>query len=263
MRRNCFKQLKRLCCWGLAAVFVCSALTGCADGESGDLEAQIEELKKENEKILNKKNDGKGELAEEGTKAASSAEGLPSVPYSPVEALEVIKEYSYEGSDKTYHIMIVKNTGEKTVDLSSESIAYDKENNILGASYGEVKAVGAGCTSILYEYYTGISGISYYKTNFSKTEDDYYKSVLEYLKSDISVSEDKVLVTCKNTGSETAEYVEAKVLFFDDNGKLVYFDERYLTDDNHEIKPDFAISQYISCKVPFSSAEVYLTGRRS
>lgn len=192
---------------------------------------------------------GEAELPE-GTDAASGEE------------IEVLADYTMgNGSGYVNHFIIVKNNTGETMDITTSSLAYDEAGTMVAATDAYQDAIGAGCTSIIREYYDTEAMIASYETTVSSSPSEYYASVIQdlsYVQNDIS---NGAVFQVTNNGQEPAEYVEGYALFFLD-GTLVDSYSAYFTDDDGELKPGKTISKQLDSYEEFDTIEFYLSGSR-
>ena len=177
--------------------------------------------------------------------------------------LEIIAEYTLPDGIGWYtrHFMVVKNNSNETVDISTSSLAYSKDGTLLGANDTSFNALGAGCTSVMYEAFEIEAEIDHYETELKASPSKYYDSViqdLEYVQNDIDGG---AVFQVTNTGDQAAEFVEGYALFFLGD-ELVGYENTYFTDDDSEIKPGETISKQMTSYEHFDRIEFYLTGRR-
>ena len=80
------------------------------------------------------------------------------------DGVEVLAEYTLPDSIGWYtmHFMVIKNTSNKTVDISTNSLAYSKSGKIISAANASFDALGAGCTSVMYEAFETSAQIDHY-----------------------------------------------------------------------------------------------------
>lgn len=180
-----------------------------------------------------------------------------------IDDVKVLAEYTLPDGIGWYtrHFIIIQNNSNETVDVSTSSLAYKADGTIVSSASGEVDAVGAGCTSIMYEAFETDSSIDYYETEMNVTKSRYYESVLQdlsYVQNDIN---EGAVFQVTNNGSEAADFVEGYALFFSGN-ELVGYDDMYFIDDDSEIKPGKTISKQMTSYENFDRIEFYLTGRR-
>ena len=175
----------------------------------------------------------------------------------------IIEEYSYENTiGDTLYFLVITNNSSETIQISSNATAYDEQGNVIGADSSELNAVGNGCQSILTHYFSSVENVKDFEYTLSVEKETYYQSVIQDVKLETSILEDKVIVTCTNNGSESAEFLEATALFMKEN-ELVYYGSKYVTDDNSELKPNATISEQIEAYGnDFDDVKVYLTGRK-
>jgi len=155
--------------------------------------------------------------------------------------------------------MVIKNNSNQTVDVSTSSLAYDKDGRLIGVEDSRFDALGSGCTSVLYEAFDVDGEIDHYETELNFSKSRYYESVIQdltYEQADISKG---AVFRVTNNGKDAAEFVEGYALFFLD-GKLVEYE--YFTDDDSEIKPGKTISKQLTAYEEFDTIEFYLTGRK-
>ena len=177
--------------------------------------------------------------------------------------VEILKEYTLPDGINWYtrHFYIVENNSDVTVDVTTSSIAYNENGDVVGAADSELYALGAGCTSVFYEAFETSEKIGKYDTQFEYKESEYYESVMEdlsYIQNDIK---DGAVFQVTNNGEEPAEFVEGHALFFLGD-ELVQYESTYFTDDDSELKSGKTISEQMNCYDDFDRIEFYLTGRK-
>ena len=86
--------------------------------------------------------------------------------------VKILSEYTLPDGIGWYtrHFMVVKNTSDVTVDISTSSIAYASDGAMVAADEASEFAIGAGCTTIIYEAFETSTEISYYKTEIKAKE---------------------------------------------------------------------------------------------
>ena len=173
-----------------------------------------------------------------------------------------ITEYSYENTiGDTLHFLVIKNNSDKTLQIESNSTAHDASGTIIGADSSELEALGPDCESVLIDYFDRVSGVDHFEYSLFIQEDPYYDSVIQDLDAQYSLLEDKVIITCTNTGEEAARFVNATVLFFYE-GTLISYDSTYIMDSEDELKPGATLSEQLDCYKKFDDIKVYFGGRR-
>lgn len=251
-------------------------LTGCGSSgvsreeydkvvaERDALLKQVSESNNPTEKIITEKEDNesvpKNETQNDNQKTENPED---TVSQDSSNGVEILAEYTLTDSIGWYtrHFIVIKNNTGDTVDVSTSSLAYDKDGTLVGADDGSFEALGAGCTSMMYEAFEVESEIDRYETelNFSKAK--YYKSVIQDLSYTQNDVERGAVFQVTNNGEDAAKFVEGFALFFQ-NGELVEFDSIYFTDDDSEIKAGKTISKQITAYKDFDTIEFYLTGRK-
>lgn len=177
--------------------------------------------------------------------------------------VEILAEYTLSDGINWYtrHFMIVKNNSPETLDVSTSSLAYAEDGTMVSAADSSLEALGAGCTSIMYEAFETDEKINRYETELKTEPSEYYKSVIQDLSVKQNDIKDGAVFQVTNNGEEAAEFVEGYALFFS-NGNLVNFESAYFTDDDSKIDPGKTISQQMTSHEDFDKIEFYLTGRR-
>ena len=178
--------------------------------------------------------------------------------------IEVVAEYTLPDGIGWYsrHFMIIKNNSDVTVDVSTSSLAYSADGTMVSATDASLEALGAGCTSILYEAFETEAQIDHYDTTISVQESEYYDSViqdLDYTQNDIDGG---AVFQVTNNGDAAAEFVEGYALFFSGD-QLVDYQSVYFTNDNSELNPGETISEQMTAYEDFDRIEFYMTGRAS
>ncbi|WP_075678498.1 DUF4190 domain-containing protein [Roseburia sp. 831b] len=177
--------------------------------------------------------------------------------------IETIAEYTLPDSIGWYtnHFIVVKNISDKTVDISTSSLAYGSDNTIVSSADGELYALGAGCVSVIDEAFETNADIDHYETKMNVSTSKYYKSVIQdlsYIQNDI---ENGAVFQVTNNGDDAADFVEGYALFFS-NDELVEYEMTYFTDDDSELKPGETISEQMTAYKDFDRVEFYLAGRK-
>lgn len=179
----------------------------------------------------------------------------------PVGTIEVLAEYTLPNRWSTNRFIILRNNSLETLEVSTDSLAYAVDGQMIAVSGDDCHALGAGCVSIIWEYYQTNETVGYYETSLEVRKSRYYKSVIQDLSYVQTNIEDGVIFQVTNNGEYAAEFVRGYVLFFRD-GRLVDYDWTYFTDDASEIKPGKTISKQFRSFENFDRVEFYLTGRR-
>lgn len=227
--------------------------TEYAEGQVADLKNKVQEEIQEQSGAPQKDDLSEDASGEEAKKKDESKS-------NPV---EVLAEYTLPDGINWYtrRFMIVKNNSDKTVDVSTSSLAYGADGKMVAAADSNLQALGSGCTSVCYEAFETSEAVDHYETDMKAPESKYYKSVIQDLAYTQNDVEGGAVFQVTNNGSEAAEFVEGYALFFMGDA-LVGFESTYFADDDSEIKPGATISQQITSYDEFDRIEFYLTGRR-
>lgn len=246
----------------------CLVLMGC--GNSGVPKEQLESVVAERDALKQKLESLEADVSniiqrneEKVATAETESSETSETKESKDEDVEVLAEYTLPDEIGWYtrHFIIVKNNSNETVDISTSSLAYSEDGTMVGAANGSFDALGAGCTSVLYESFETDAQISRYELELNTLPSKYYKSVIEdlsFVQNDINGG---AVFQVTNNGKDSAEFVEGYALFFKDN-ELVGYENTYFTDDDSQIKPGKTISKQVTSYKDFDRIEFYLTGRK-
>ena len=178
------------------------------------------------------------------------------------ELVTVVEEYFYESIiGSTYHVLVIKNNSSKTVDVDINATAIDAEGKIIGAGDTDETAIASGSEACLLNYFKGVKGAASFSYTLTVEESKNYDAVTQDLAIEQSITDRKVIISCTNSGSEIAEFVQVYGLFFKD-GELVCHDSAYITDSDSEIKPNATISKELNSNKNFDEVKIYLSGRK-
>lgn len=236
----------------LVALLTCSTMlfsssaviyADATDDRIAEIEMQIAELQSELQTLRAQKTQESGDTSESEVK--------------------VIAEYTLPDSIGWYtrHFIILQNNTNETVEISTSSLAYAEDATMVGAANASFDALGAGCTSVLYEAFETDAKITSYETEISASPSEYYESVIQdlsYVQNDI---EDGAVFQVTNNGTDAASFVEGYALYFLGD-ELVGYESTYFVDDDSEIKPGKTISKQMTSYDDFDRIEFYLSGRK-
>lgn len=175
--------------------------------------------------------------------------------------VEVLSEYTLSSYGTLCRYMVVKNNSEKTLDITTSSLAYKEDGTMVSAANSELLALGAGCTSIVFESFETDETVSRFDTELKGVTNSNHKSVIQdlsYVQNDIA---DGAIFQITNNGDEDALFVEGYALFFSGD-KLVDWNTMYFTDDNSELKSGETITEQMTTSKDFDRIEFYMTGWR-
>ena len=236
----------------MMSVLVCGCGgTDTSQPESGKTESKMDET---NEKISSETEMNREE--QEGSEEESEV-------LNDDGEVEILAEYTLADGIGWYtrHFIVIKNNSSETVEVSTSSLAYAEDGNMVGAGNASFDALGAGCTSVLYEAIETDVKIDHYDTKLTSSKSAYYESVIQDLSFVQNDIENGAIFQVTNNGEDAAEFVKGYALFFKD-GELVDYEDTYFTDDDSEIKPKDTISKQMTVYDEFDTIEFYLDGRK-
>lgn len=176
--------------------------------------------------------------------------------------IKVVDEYYMENSiGDTEYYLVIKNESNQTVAVESSAIALNKAGEEIGAADGEIEDLPSKCESIISFYFSSTKDVSKFKYNLNINQEEYYKPAIQNIHVTSKVMKDKVIVKCKNNGTDDVEFLQAYVLFFKGK-KLVGSDSAYFTNDDSVIPAKETITKQIESYEKFDSVKIYLSGRK-
>ena len=183
------------------------------------------------------------------------------VKYTPTEKDISTTEYMYKSYGYYYHFIFVTNNSNETISVTTKTNALDSSGNVIGVDGRTEHAIGAGCTTVIKEYFTGIAGVTSFDTSYDISVDKYYSSVIQNIDYTISNLGNRFIMTVTNNGSTEADFLEAHVFLFK-NGEIVDFEEQYFTNSSYSINAGETITEQLDFYVDsYDYYEVYFTGR--
>lgn len=155
--------------------------TDTSQPESGKTESQRDEAK---EKLLSSEtemNREEQEGSEEEREEQKGSEQESEVLNDDGE-VEILAEYTLADGIGWYtrHFIVIKNNSSETVEVSTSSLAYAEDGSMVGAGNAGFDALGAGCTSVLYEAIETDVKIDHYDTKLTASKSAYYESVIQF-----------------------------------------------------------------------------------
>ncbi len=176
------------------------------------------------------------------------------------DSVTVVAEYTLPDSFGWYtrHYYVVRNDGNVAVDVSTNTVAYDADGNVVSSADGTLSALAPGCVALFYEAFETDAEVSSYDPVFSVRE-TYYIPVMQDLSIERTDIKGGAVVKVTNNGEIDAEFVELTALFFMD-GKLVDTDYTYCTNDDNIIPPGQTISAQLDSYEEFDTMEIYMSG---
>lgn len=235
--------------------------TDTSQPESGKTESQRDETNE----ILSSETEMNREEQEDSEKESEEQKGSEqeSEILNDDGEVEILAEYTLADGIGWYtrHFIVIKNNSSETVEVSTSSLAYAEDGSMVGAGNAGFDALGAGCTSVLYEAIETDVKIDHYDTKLTASKSAYYESVIQDLSFVQNDIENGAIFQVTNNGEDVAEFVKGYALFFKD-GELVDYEDTYFTDDDSEIKPKDTISKQMTAYDEFDTIEFYLDGRK-
>lgn len=175
--------------------------------------------------------------------------------------IEVTGEYFFTNSiDDTYYCLVVKNNSSSDADISVNVLAKNESGSSSGAGSASVEAVAPG-KEVCLTCYLSSTKASSFEYDLTASTAEYYTSADTDLDFQFTDTSKSVVIECKNTGTETANSVEAIALFLKDD-KMVYYGSTYLMDNDFELKSGKSIAEDIECYEEYDSVKVFVHGYR-
>ena len=179
-------------------------------------------------------------------------------------------EYSYVDSigDSVY-VVSVKNNSDVDIRIDVNGVAYDANNNIIGAADDTNACIGTGEQSYIKFYFSDVTGIDHvdYKNGMQISQDDGFVPAISNLDVQGNVNGDVVTYSVKNNGEIAAEFVQVLSVFLDASNTVLYMEESYVTDSNSEIAAGATqveqVNYYNKDNLSFDHIDWFVKGRGS
>ena len=183
----------------------------------------------------------------------------------PAATLAVKAEYDYVEYGTMYKALIVENISTQNVTVPGTLVLRDENGVAIGCSFDTIDVLGPGETSILHCGTTPVDGGPAVATSSYMLKPyvtDYYLPVLAGLTATSAPADNnKVSVSVTNSGTLAAKYVQAYVIFFDAEGKVLDVEYKYIGDSDSEIKPGATETGEVwGPSSGYDHTEVYLVG---
>lgn len=170
----------------------------------------------------------------------------------------VMKEYKWNLSGYYFNDLVIKNTSGRDCLIEVTMYFKDKNGNIIGVKNDNQYACEDGYETFWPFFNKG----EFHSVEYDITMNDNRLFDPAQSKLDVQVitTNDKVIVSAKNTMDKPVESVRYDALFLDADGEMVLRAYGYLQDANFELKPGKTQSQESTCTEPFSEVVVYVHG---
>ena len=171
---------------------------------------------------------------------------------------EVVKEYRWQDESGYNYGMVIRNKSGAACGYIIDMTFLDSAGFRAGGAMKYVNTCDDG-----YETFVQAACESPFERvqhKITVTDPDYNDTA-----SFVKVTAEKVgnaaVVKGVNTGTVNAQFVQFYVLFLNDSGQVVKADWGYLVDSDSELKSGKTQSKTVLCSEPFSSVDVYASGR--
>lgn len=175
-----------------------------------------------------------------------------------------VNEYSCVVDESfVYYVMYVTNTSEKVLSAEMNVTAFDEAGNMVGAYDERTLAVAPGQTAGMWITFDEWDLIKSFEYVLDVKEETDYAPVYEDLVFDYNVTDNKVVASMTNNGTEAAEYVWVDVVYLKD-GQMVNFSELSFMNDNCKLLPGATLSAEGECYYDggFDEIALAINGRK-
>lgn len=245
-------------CIAITVVSACSS-----NSQNNNIETKAVENSNTELKVVEKNNGSFVTSAKKSSSTSSSNSNNSSDASISSSDIEILSSRIYEKErvNCTYCVIVLKNNGSVSADVTISSVAYDANDNVIGAGNETVRSLGVNCITALEIPFRDTVGVDKCdsKIDVKATKSD--KSILQDLKLDVNALDKKVILTCTNEGELTGSFIKCFVVYLDKDGNIINTDSIYLTDDENEIKPGNTITKQQTTYDDYDSVEAYLQGK--
>ena len=194
---------------------------------------------------------------------------VESVNLPSADDIEILNQYRIidDVVGVTRNYVVLKNKSNYTMDITVSGLAYDADDQILGANNRDLYTLGPGCT-----YVVGL----FYRIDGVMARDDITiraipARIFQFDNQDLDVEQTSIkegaIFKVTNISDDVVEFVEGYALFIK-NGKLVYIEGAYFSglnirsDLNYSLQPDKSYSKQFNYHGDYDNIEFYVTGRK-
>lgn len=129
------------------------------------------------------------------------------------EGIEIVKQYTLFDKEDTERYVVVKNVTDKVIGIKSNTAAYDKDGNLVGADGDEIDVIAPGSIDLICEEFDDAEAESFV-SNYTLVEVNPSKIPISGLKTETSVTQSKVIITATYEGEMSEFDVKYNILFF-------------------------------------------------
>ncbi len=170
---------------------------------------------------------------------------------------DIVYKWDNYGAPICEYYLEITNNSNDVVAVTGNATAYDSKGNIVGANDLRVEdVVSPGDKALGMFYITGSDDISKVEYDLTYEKRPGYIPVngLSIVQTPAS---DGLEITVTNNGEETAEFLRARVLFFDKDNNIVASGVLNFADDLVNLSPGSRVIGKADCETDFDHAEVY------
>lgn len=221
----------------------------------------LRKKKKSDEKTDKDTATGKDTASGKTTGNSNDTDGKKENYADKVEIVNEIWSYSHnKWTDETTwtHLVIVKNNSDKTLSVSTSSLAYDGTGQLLGSGNGDAEIIPAGYTSFIKETLNVNGDIDDFDTTVKAAEANKSQSALQDLSCDGTESSNGAVLTIKNTGKSKISSINGYVLFYL-NDQIMDAQSVYIS----SLESGDTTYEQVDSDEAFDSFKYYFTASRS
>jgi hypothetical protein len=174
------------------------------------------------------------------------------------DTFEFVSPYGYR-----YFIATCVNNSKVNLDVSWDTVSYDASGSILetGSSYSCY--VAPGQSFVLYALFLNSEDAKDYSYKIHYEESSYIIPAFYDIDISASVSKNgKLILQAVNTSENEISSVQAATLFFDENHKLVGFEDSYVVNSNYNVEAGETVVKDIDIPEGADTYECYFTAYR-
>ena len=172
------------------------------------------------------------------------------------------KEYAEATPFDTTYYVAVKSSASVPVGIRANAIAYDADNNVLGAANALIDVLAPGEETVTVFTFYFVTGCDHIRYRLFFDERPRVRSAISDMETRISYSGEDINVTVTNTGEKPIRYANLTALFTDETGAVVSMQMFSCADDEGELKPGVSVTRKITPDVNFESLELYVSGQK-
>ena len=173
-----------------------------------------------------------------------------------------IQEYIYVpwySKENTDCLLVIKNNSTESAYVKFNITAYDKDDNVIGATNIPYSFLGAGEETVSFGIFEGVRGVDHISRKMTISDGGNKEPEIGTIVAEAHINKNNVVLTIANNGQNEATDFYAFVMFLDKNGKPVDYT---LSDKFYTLAAGDSTSIQLKTYVKYASLKVFFIDAR-